>query len=84
MNDSSVGKDAKQNETLYNPDNKPELPVKAKQSQEGGRSLMQSIDVSAKNKGLAQEDENGTGVQKSSSVKKFDYEKYKEQAGSTH
>lgn len=52
MNDSSVGKDAKQNETLYNPDNKPEHPVKAKQSQEGGRSLMQSIDVSAKNKSL--------------------------------
>jgi hypothetical protein len=40
MNDSFVGKNAKQNESLYNPDNKPEQPVKAKESQEGGRSLM--------------------------------------------
>ena len=39
---------------------------------------MQSIDASTKNKSLVQEDEEDVAVQKSSSVKKFDYEKYKE------
>ena len=32
MNDSSVEKEASQNETLYNPDTKPKQPFIAKQS----------------------------------------------------